>query len=93
MNNTKSGILKDLLYENDSLSLTRLMSVVGYLLFAGCSIFLMITGNTWSDYATFASYTGGGGAVLQVANKYVNSKYNTPTGTSDNQKKEIVDKK
>lgn len=83
MNNTTRSFIKDLLYENDSLSLTRLLSILGYLLFAFCSIYLMMSGTNWPDYTVFASYTGGGGAALQFANKYINSKYNTNSGSFD----------
>ena len=33
-----------------------------------------------ADYDTFASLTGGGGAATQIANKLINSKFNTPQG-------------
>ena len=39
------------------------------------------TNTHWADYATFASYAGGGSAALQFANKFINSKYNSVMGS------------
>lgn len=44
---------------------------------------------TWGNYETFATITGGGGAATQVANKLINSKFNTPLGTY-NKKDEVL---
>ena len=35
---------------------------------------------TWGNYETFATMTGGGSAATQIANKLINSKYNTASG-------------
>ena len=53
------------------------------------SIYLMINNISWDGYATFAGYTGGGGAALQFGNKLVNSKYNSVIGSYE--PKEIVE--
>ena len=80
------NIIKMALYENNELSLTRLIAVASWLLFAVVSIYLVAFNITWADYATFASITGGGGAATQIANKLMNSKYNTATGSFEPKK-------
>lgn len=40
----------------------------------------MLVGKRWDHYETFASLTGGGGAVTQIANKINNSMYNSEPG-------------
>lgn len=74
-------LFKGMMFENDMLSLTRVLSVTGYLAFLLGSIYLMINNISWDGYATFAGYTGGGGAALQFGNKLVNSKYNSAVGS------------
>lgn len=75
------SLLKMALYENGGLSLTRLLSVTSWFLFAAVSVYMVAYGITWSHYETFALLTGGGGAATQVANKFVNGKYNTAPGS------------
>lgn len=75
------SIMSDMFCENKAVSLTRVISAFSYLLFAFVSIWLMVTGTSWSHYDIFASYTGAGGAALQLANKFVNSKYNSASGS------------
>lgn len=75
------SIMSDMFCENNSVSLTRVISAFSYLLFAFVSIWLMATGTSWTHYDIFASYTGAGGAALQLANKFVNSKYNSANGS------------
>lgn len=70
-----------LMYEDGELSLTRTLAVVGWLAFLAVSAYLVIDHVAWSNYDTFASLTGGGGAATQVANKLINSKYNTEKGS------------
>lgn len=70
-----------LLYENEQLSLTRVLAVVGWLAFLIVSAYLVLKGSGWQNYDTFASLTGGGGAATQVANKFINSKYNSQVGS------------
>lgn len=72
--------LKMLLYENDELSLTRVLAVMGWLAFLGVSFYLVWQQKGWQNYETFASLTGGGGAATQIANKLINSKYNSEPG-------------
>ena len=66
-----------LLYENGQPSLTRLLAVSSFLLFAVASLYLMLTGQTWQHYETFAGLTAGGGLITQATNKLINSKYNS----------------
>lgn len=73
--------IKMLLYENDTLSLTRVLAVIGWLAFLLVSCYLVWKGIGWQNYETFASLTGGGGAATQIANKFINSKYNSAPGT------------
>ena len=73
--------LKMLLYENNELSLTRTLAIVGWLAFLIVSGYLVARGTSWQNYETFASLTGGGGAATQIANKFINSKYNTLAGS------------
>lgn len=74
--------LKMLLYENDELSLTRVIAVIGWLAFLSVSAYLVYTHQKWDNYDTFASFTGGG-AATQVVNKLINSKYNSAPGGYD----------
>ena len=70
----------DFLKEKGEYSLTRILAVVGFLSFLVGSVYLIYKGQTWGNYETFATMTGGGGAVTQIANKLINSKYNTAQG-------------
>lgn len=73
--------LKMLLYENDELSLTRVITMVAWIAFLAVSFYLVYTQQAWANYDTFAAFTGGGGATTQVVNKFINSKYNTVPGS------------
>lgn len=73
-------MIKMLLYENGQLSLTRVLAVTSYLLFVFGTAYLLILGMQWAHYSEFASLTGGGGLATQVANKLLNSKYNSQSG-------------
>lgn len=70
--------IKAVLKEGNEYSLTRLMAVISFTVFLLGSLYLLIKGTTWGNYETFATFTGGGGAVTQIANKFINGKYNTP---------------
>lgn len=74
-------MLKELLYESGELSLTRSLALAGFLAFLVGSFYLMWRGATWGNYETFATMTGGGGMATQIANKLINSKYNSEQGT------------
>ena len=75
------SFVKSIMYEDGSPSLTRTIAVAGFLIFAVVSIYLVIYNIDWSLYPTFASITGGAGMGTQVANKVINSCYNTPRGS------------
>jgi hypothetical protein len=81
MFNTIGNWFRMALYENGELSLTRCLAVGSWLLFAIVSLYLVIAQVNWNEYSTFASLTGGGGGMLQILNKFTNSKYNTAPGT------------
>jgi hypothetical protein len=68
----------DVLKEGGRYSLTRLFALVGFIAFLIGSVYLIYKGQTWGNYETFATMTGGGSAATQIANKLINSKYNTP---------------
>lgn len=72
-----------LFYENGSLSLTRVLSFLYFLLFAAVSAYLVLMQQDWSSYDVFAALAGGGGVAGQVGNKYINSRYNTAPGRFD----------
>lgn len=74
-------ILEMLMYENGELSLTRTISVLFVLLFVGVTIYLVFFDFRWDHYETLATMAAGGGPMTQVANKFINSKYNTDIGT------------
>lgn len=61
-----------LFYENNEPSLTRVMTAVSLLAFLAGSAYLMIQGQRWDHYETFAALTAGGGIGGQIANKYMN---------------------
>ncbi|MEY2701387.1 MAG: hypothetical protein RLY43_7 [Bacteroidota bacterium] len=73
--------IKMLLYENNELSLTRLLAVTGWIAFLIVSGVLVYKGTNWQNYETFSTMTAGGGAATQIANKFINSKYNSQSGS------------
>lgn len=76
------NFFKNMLYENGVPSLTRVLSLIAFAAFLLCSIYLMVKGQVWQHYDTFAYITGGGGTTAQLFNKFVNSKYNSNLGDS-----------
>lgn len=70
-----------LFYENGELSLTRCLAAAGWIAFILVTAYLIYERQTWSHYDTFASLTGGGGTAAQIANKFINSKYNSSPGS------------
>lgn len=73
-------MIKKLLCEQGELSLTRSLAVAGFLAFLIGSFVLIVKNQTWGNYETFATMTGGGGLASQIANKFINSKYNSDPG-------------
>lgn len=92
----KRGILNQLFYEDNTLSLTRLMALFSYLVFVAGSFYLLYNNIDWGGYAVFATYTGAVGAAIQTTNKFINSKYNSPSGSygieNEGIPKEIINK-
>ena len=74
------------MYENGELSLTRTISVLFVLLFIGVTIYLVFFDFRWDHYETLATMAAGGGPMTQVANKFINSKYNSEIGTYQERK-------
>jgi len=72
--------LLEMLKENGEWSFTRWIAFVGYSAFLLGSFYLLYKGQKWDNYDTFANLTGGGGAVTQLVNKFINGKYNTALG-------------
>ena len=70
----------NLLKENTVYSFTRILAAAGFAAFIIVSIYLVYKGQTWGNYETFATMTGGGSAATQIANKLINSKFNTTQG-------------
>ena len=77
--------MTNFLKEGEVYSFTRLLALIGFTAFLLGSAYLIYKGTTWGNYETFATFTGGGGIASQVANKFINSKYNTPLGTTGKQ--------
>lgn len=69
----------EMLKEEDVYSLTRVLPTVGYLIFLLVSVYMVLTGKTWEHYTEFTTATGSA-VMVQLGNKYINSKYNTPQG-------------
>lgn len=74
------NIIKNLLTDNEKVSLTRLIAITAWLTFLIASIYLMIAGKEWVHYEVFATFTAGGGCITRVADKYLNKKYNSEKG-------------
>ena len=72
--------ITNVLKEGGEWSLTRCISLLGYTAFLVGSAYLLYKNQAWDGYSTFANLTGGGGALTQVMNKFINGKYNTPEG-------------
>jgi hypothetical protein len=77
----KEGLIRQLFYEDNTFSLTRLIAFLGYLTFMIGSFYLLLNNIDWGGYPVFATYTGAVGAAVQTTNKYINSKYNSPVGS------------
>ncbi len=73
------NLIKDILYENNILSFTRLLSLIGFAVFLIVSMYLAYKDTL--DYTTFAAICGGGGIANQTINKFINSKYNSVAGS------------
>lgn len=69
----------EMLKEDGVYSLTRVLPTLGYITFLIVSIVLAATGKHWANYGEFAMATGGA-VIVQLGNKWINSRYNTPAG-------------
>ena len=79
-------LFKMMMFENGGLSLTRVISLLFVLLFIGVTIYLVFFDFRWDHYETLATMAAGGGPMTQVANKFINSKYNSGIGTYEERK-------
>ena len=70
----------EILKEGGYFSFTRVLSLVAFVYFIIVTAYLVLQGETWGHYETFAYMTCGGALGLQGFNKHVNSKFNTPSG-------------
>ncbi len=66
----------EMLKEGGVYSLTRVLPTLGYITFLVVSCYLAYYGKTWGHYAEFTAATGGA-IIIQLGNKFINSKYNT----------------
>lgn len=71
--------LLEMFKEGGVYSLTRVLPTIGYTVFIVVSIVLAVMGRTWGNYGEFAMATGGA-IIVQLGNKFINSRYNTPNG-------------
>lgn len=69
----------ELFKEGGVYSLTRILPTIGYAVFIMVSLILAFTGKTWGNYGEFAFATGGA-VIVQLGNKFINSRYNTHAG-------------
>lgn len=74
------NIIKRLLWENGSPSLTRVLAVWLVLFWCALTAWLAVNRIDWGGYA-IATTTGLGGVAAQVINKFINGKYNSPAGS------------
>lgn len=74
----------EILKEDGVYSLTLVLPTLGYITFIIVSLFLAITGKQWGNYSEFAAATGGA-IIVQLGNKFINSRYNTPMGSTGKQ--------
>ena len=77
----KDIALKLISNHDGNVSMTKFLAFFGYFIFAIGSLYLLVNNICWDSYSIFASYTGGGGAVLQFADKFIDSKYNSMPGS------------
>lgn len=71
--------LLEMFKEDGVYSLTRVLPTIGYVVFIVVSILMAAFGKYWPNYGEFAIATGGA-VIVQLGNKWVNSRYNTPQG-------------
>lgn len=57
------------------------MVVLHFLLFSCVSIYLVVVGEHWASYDTFAAIAGGSSVAGQISSKFINSKYNSAPGS------------
>ena len=88
-----SWFIRELIYDGGKPSRTGFIGIIGFV--AGVFFAFLATayaaavsflGHPWNDYGIFLNYcfnTSGTGGAAQVANKFINSKYNSTPGCTD----------
>ena len=71
--------LIEMLKEGNTLSLTRLISVISWVVWIIVTIYLVLTNHSWGNYGE-STAAAGTAAFGQLVNKFINSKYNTKPG-------------
>ena len=71
--------LIEMLKECNTLSLTRFISVISWVVWIIVTIYLVLTNHSWGNYGEFTA-AAGTAAFGQLVNKFINSKYNTKPG-------------
>jgi hypothetical protein len=69
------GFVKALIYGQYGPSLTSVMSLASWWLFALVSLYLVLTDRAWVHYDTFAVLTLGGGLGGQLGGKWINNRF------------------
>ena len=69
-----------LMCEQGEPSLTRFLALTSFFVFVVITVYLAYYNINWQPYQTFASITGGGGLLAQIANKINNSVNNSRKG-------------
>ena len=75
----------ELLKTNGRLSLSKILSTIGYATFILLSIYLALSGKTWGNYGEFA-LAAGGSIICRFADKWLNVKRETSKAGEDNAK-------
>lgn len=55
-------------------SLVNTITAIAFMLFVLVTLYLVLIGKPWSDYAVFAGLTCGGSLAGKVGDKYMNNK-------------------
>lgn len=72
----------EMLKNDGKLSLSKVLSTIGYMTFIVLSIYLALTGKTWGNYGEFAM-AAGGSILVRFADKFLNKKYSAPIDETD----------
>lgn len=63
------------MFKNDGrVSLSKVLSTIGYMTFIILSVYLALAGKTWGNYGEFA-LAAGGSILVRFADKCINKRY------------------